>query len=182
MKLMIISDIHGSAYYCQLAMQAIETEKPDKVLILGDVLYHGPRNDLPRDYDPKKVAAMLNEKKDYIVGITGNCDADIDAVVLEYPISEDLIFFIGDRTVYASHGHRKNETNVPPHRKGDILLNGHTHVPACIEHEDYLYINPGSTSIPKQDSCHSYMMVNDGLLEWKDLEDGRIYMSKDLSK
>lgn len=176
MKIMIASDIHGSAYYCEKMLTAFEREQADKLLLLGDVLYHGPRNDLPKDYAPKKVIAMLNAIKDRILCVRGNCDTEVDQMVLEFPILADYcILTAGSKMVYATHGHNFNMSKCPPLQKGDILLHGHTHIPAWTEFgNENLYLNPGSTSIPKEGSQHSYMMLKDGKFEWKNL-DGEVY-------
>ena len=171
MKWMIASDIHGSAYYCSRLIEAYKTEQAERLLLLGDVLYHGPRNDLPRDYAPKKVIEMLNAMKDDIFAVRGNCESDVDQMVLQFPVlAEYALIPAGDSLIYAVHGHNYNEKNLPPLHKGDILLNGHTHVPKCVEHDDYVYMNPGSVSIPKEDSHHGYMIFEDNVFIWKDLD------------
>ncbi|MDD3403318.1 MAG: phosphodiesterase [Hespellia sp.] len=170
MKIMIASDIHGSAYYCEKMIRAYKEEKADRLLLLGDILYHGPRNDLPRDYDPKQVLAMLNSYKNKIFCVRGNCDTEVDQMVLDFPIMADYcIIPAGDHLVYATHGHVYNEQKLPPLGEGDILLCGHTHVPANVKHEHYTYMNPGSISIPKEDSEHSYMIFENNLFTWKSL-------------
>jgi len=175
MKLMIASDIHGSAFYCEKLLDAFKRENPDMLLLLGDVLYHGPRNDLPEDYAPKKVIDLLNPLKDYILCVRGNCDTEVDQMVLDFPVLADYcILCDGDVTMYATHGHNYNEQKLPPISNGTVLLNGHTHVPKCTEHEGYVYINPGSVSIPKENSEHSYMIYENGKFEWKNL-DGEVY-------
>lgn len=177
MKLMIASDIHGSAYYCEKMLEAFQREKADKLVILGDILYHGPRNDLPRDYAPKKVIEMLNPLKNKLLCVRGNCDGDVDQMVLDFPIlAEYAALFADGITIYATHGHVFNEKNPLPMEKGAVLLNGHTHVPKCVPHEDYIYMNPGSVSIPKEDSAHGYMTLEKGVFLWKDL-DGNEYNS-----
>ena len=176
MKFLIASDIHGSAYYCGLLLKAIETEKADRVLILGDILYHGPRNDLPECYAPKKVIEMLNPLKDKLLCVRGNCDTEVDQMVLDFPILADYsVIPVGERLIYATHGHNFNENNLPPISKGDILLNGHTHVSKCVEHSDFIYMNPGSVSIPKEDTPHSFMTLKEGKFLWKNLETMEIY-------
>ena len=171
MKWMIASDIHGSAYYCSRLIEAYKTEQAERLLLLGDVLYHGPRNDLPRDYAPKKVIEMLNAMKDDIFAVRGNCESEVDQMVLQFPVlAEYALIPAGDSLIYAVHGHNYNEKNLPPLQKGDILLNGHTHVPKCVEHDDYVYMNPGSVSIPKEDSHHGYMIFEDNVFIWKDLD------------
>ena len=173
---MIASDIHGSAYYCRELLAAFEREGAQKLMLLGDVLYHGPRNDLPRDYAPKEVIAMLNAIKEKLLCVRGNCDTEVDQMVLEFPVLADYAILVaGERMIYATHGHVYNENKLPPLQKGDVLMHGHTHVPKCVEHEDYLYVNPGSVSIPKENSAHSYLILEDGKLTWKSL-DGKSYM------
>ena len=181
MKWMIASDIHGSAYYCRELLAAFEREAASKLLLLGDVLYHGPRNDLPRDYAPKQVIEMLNGIKEKLLCVRGNCDTEVDQMVLDFPVLADYaILAVGERMIYATHGHVYNEGKLPPLQKGDVLLHGHTHVPKCVEHEEYLYINPGSVSIPKENSSHSYLILEDGQLTWKSL-DGTADMAYSLS-
>lgn len=176
MKLMIASDIHGSAYYCRRLLEAFEASGAEKLVLLGDILYHGPRNDLPREYAPKEVIAMLNPLSDRILCVRGNCDTEVDQMVLSFPILADYaVFYVGGRMIYATHGHNFNESHLPPLAKGDILLHGHTHVPKCTEHETYTYLNPGSVSIPKEDSPHSYMLLEDGEFHWMSLDNGEVY-------
>ena len=180
MKLMVASDIHGSAYYCERMLDAFAREGADKLLLLGDILYHGPRNDLPKDYAPKKVIEMLNAIKEKLLCVRGNCDTEVDQMVLDFPVLADYaILYVGNRLVYATHGHNYNEQKLPPLQKGDILLHGHTHVPVCREHENYVYMNPGSVSIPKENSEHGYLLLTDTHAEWKTL-DGRSWMSFEL--
>ena len=176
MKLMIASDIHGSAFYCRQLLEAFDREQADRLLLLGDILYHGPRNDLPRDYAPKEVLAMLNERKDRIFCVRGNCDTEVDQMVLAFPILADYcILTAGDRLIYATHGHNHNLQALPPLQPGDILLHGHTHVPAWESFgSNNLYLNPGSVSIPKSGSAHSYMTLEEGAFCWKSL-DGSTY-------
>lgn len=170
MNLMIASDIHGSAYYCKELLERFEAEDCDRLLLLGDLLYHGPRNELPRDYNPKSVIGQLNAYKTRIFCVRGNCDAAVDQMVLEFPIMADYaVIDSGDRLIYATHGHIYNEITPPPLRHGDILICGHTHIPACIEHDDFLYLNPGSVSIPKNNSVNGYMTLKNGVFLWKDL-------------
>jgi putative phosphoesterase len=181
MKLMIASDIHGSAYYCRQLLEAFEREGADRLLLLGDILYHGPRNDLPRDYAPKEVIAMLNEMKDKIFCVRGNCDTEVDQMVLSFPIMADYcILPFGDRLIYATHGHNHNLQALPPLQPGDILLHGHTHIPAWEAFGDgNLYLNPGSVSIPKSGSAHSYMILQENTILWRSL-DGSLYHEETL--
>ena len=178
MKIMIASDIHGSAEHCRLLIERMEAEQPEKLLLLGDLLYHGPRNDLLGEYAPRSVSEQLNEIKDRVICVHGNCDAEVDQAMLEFSImAEQCLLFCGERVIYATHGHRYNERSLPPLQKGDVLLTGHTHVPAYVDHGHFIYINPGSVSLPKGGSCHSYLMLTDGLLEWKNLQ-GETYMTR----
>lgn len=175
MKIMIASDIHGSAYFCRLLLDRFEAEGADRLLLLGDLLYHGPRNDLPRDYAPKQVIQMLNGYKDRIACVRGNCDTEVDQMVLEFPILADYILLSsGDKTILATHGHCYNTVTPPPMAGCDVLLHGHTHVPVRVAAEGYTYINPGSVSIPKEGSHHGYMTLCDGEFVFKDLEDGSV--------
>ena len=181
MKLMIASDIHGSAYYCKALLEAFEREQADRLLLLGDILYHGPRNDLPREYAPKEVIAMLNGMKEKIFCVRGNCDTEVDQMVLEFPILADYcILPVKDRLIYATHGHNHNLQALPPLQRGDILLHGHTHIPAWEAFGNgNLYLNPGSVSIPKAGSSHSYMILDGNTAQWKSL-DGGVYHEETL--
>lgn len=176
MKIMIAADIHGSAVYCRQLIDAFEREGAERLLLLGDILYHGPRNDLPDEYAPKTVIEILNSMADRILCVRGNCEAEVDQMVLKFPVMADYcILCMEDRVIYATHGHIYNEENRPPLKKGDILLCGHTHVPAVKEYDDFVYMNPGSVSIPKEGSRHSYMILTEEKAVWKDL-DGTEYM------
>lgn len=178
MKWIIASDIHGSAEFCRKLLEAYNREGAERLLILGDVLYHGPRNNLPGEYNPKEVIAMLNAMKDRLLCVRGNCDTEVDQMVLDFPIMADYaVLTVGERMIYATHGHKFNTSNIPPIKRGDVLLHGHTHVPKCEEFGDgLLYCNPGSVSIPKNGSEHSYMTLDGNTLEWKSL-DGKVYMT-----
>lgn len=176
MKFLIASDIHGSAKYCKMLLNAFQKEDADKILILGDILYHGPRNDLPENYAPKEIITMLNPLKDKLLCVRGNCDTEVDQMVLDFPILADYaVIPIGDRLLYATHGHKFNPQTLPPLSKGDILINGHTHVPKCEDMGNFVYMNCGSVSIPKESSAHSYMVLEDGKFLWKNLLTGEIY-------
>lgn len=176
MKIMVASDIHGSSYYCKKMLDAFASEKADRLLLLGDILYHGPRNDLPRDYAPKLVIDMLNEVKTKIFCVRGNCDTEVDQMVLQFPILADYcLLHYKNRLIYATHGHNFNTSHLPPLCSGDILLHGHTHVPAWEEFGNgNLYINPGSVSIPKENSEHGYLTLEDSGIFFRNL-DGELY-------
>ncbi len=171
MKLMFASDIHGSAYYAEKLIEAFKKEKPEKLVLLGDLLYHGPRNDLPRDYAPKKVIELLNGIKDDLLCVRGNCDTEVDQMVLDFPILADYaVMYLDGKMVYITHGHKINPQDPPKLSKGDILMNGHTHIPANEDMGDFTYINPGSVSIPKNGSGHSYMIYENKEFTLKEIE------------
>ena len=175
MKLVVASDIHGSALYCRKFLDCYKKENADKLILLGDILYNGPRNDLPEEYAPKKVIEMLNDIKDEILCVRGNCDTEVDQMVLKFPILADYAFlYWRDKMVFVTHGHNFNLKNLPMLKKGDILLHGHTHIPACEKTDLCTYINPGSVSIPKENSAHSYIVITDDEIIFKDL-DGNVY-------
>lgn len=175
MKYIIASDIHGSAHWCRKLVENFHREKADRLLLLGDILYHGPRNALPEEYDPMSVAAMLNAAELCTMGVRGNCDAEIDQMVLDFPMFCDYALLShGRRSIVLSHGHIFSPDNLPPMKKGDVLISGHIHVPVCEDRNGILCLNPGSVSIPKEDSSHSYMSFEEGLFQWKDM-DGKIY-------
>ena len=177
MKWMIASDLHGSAYYCRKMLEAFEREGADRLFLLGDLLYHGPRNDLPREYAPKEVIPLLNGKREKLLCVRGNCDAEVDQMVLEFPVLADYaVLPVGRRLIYATHGHIYHVKNLPPLAPGDVLLHGHTHVPAWTEFgQGNLYLNPGSVSIPKENSPHSYMTLEGNTMQWKELESGAVF-------
>ena len=177
MKWMIASDLHGSAYYCRKMLEAFEREGADRLFLLGDLLYHGPRNDLPREYAPKEVIPLLNGKKEMLLCVRGNCDAEVDQMVLEFPVLADYaVLPVGQRLIYATHGHIYHVKNLPPLAPGDVLLHGHTHVPAWTEFgQENLYLNPGSVSIPKENSPHSYMTLEGNTMQWKELESSAVF-------
>ncbi len=180
MKLMIASDIHGSTYYCKKLIDAYKREKPNKLLLLGDILYHGPRNDLPKEYEPKKVIELLNDIASDIVCVRGNCDTEVDQMVLDFPILSDYaLFYIDGQMIFATHGHHFNKDNPSKLSKGEVLLNGHTHIPAFERIADYIYVNPGSVSIPKENSKNSYLIYENGTFVFKAL-DGEVYMNKEI--
>jgi len=175
MKLLIASDIHGSAYWCRKLKEQIEAENPDRVILLGDLLYHGPRNDLPREYAPKEVIPMLSSLKEKILAVRGNCEAEVDQMVLEFPVMADYaVFFAEDQAIYATHGHLYNDKNLPPLMEGDILIHGHTHVLKAEKREGYILLNPGSVSIPKEGNPPTYAVLEKGIFTIKDFEEHTI--------
>ena len=168
MKYMFASDIHGSAYYCRKMLKAYEDEGASRLILLGDILYHGPRNDLPKEYAPKEVIQLLNEKKDHIYNVRGNCDAEVDQMVLDFPVLADYpLLELDGKTFYASHGHIYNEGNLPPLKEGDIFIHGHTHVLRAEKKEHYTILNPGSVSIPKEGNPPTYAILENGVFTIK---------------
>ncbi len=179
MKLMIASDIHGSAYYLDLLLKCFEEENPDRLLLLGDILYHGPRNDLPEGYKPKEVAKRLNNIKNSLLCVRGNCDSEVDQMMLEFPILADYAYISADGLdIFATHGHIFNKASLPPLKPDDILLHGHTHVTAFEKFgEKNYYINPGSVSIPKENTKRGYLILEQGAFTFKDLS-GKAYKTE----
>lgn len=169
MKIMFASDIHGSAYYCRKMLDIYGNSGADRLVLLGDILYHGPRNDLPRDYAPKEVIAMLNPLRNEIYAVRGNCDTEVDQMVLEFPILADYgLLVIEGKTFYATHGHVYHQDNLPPVKEGDILVHGHTHLLKAEKADTescgrITVLNPGSVSIPKGGNPNTYAMLEDGV-------------------
>lgn len=172
MKYMIASDIHGSAYYCRKMLEAMDKEGAERLILLGDILYHGPRNDLPREYAPKEVIAMLNQRKDMIYNVRGNCDAEVDQMVLDFPVLADYCFFeIEGRAIYCSHGHVYNEDHLPPLKKGDVFMHGHTHVLRAEKKDGIVILNPGSVSLPKEGNPPTYAILEHSVFTIKTFDD-----------
>ena len=171
MKLMFASDIHGSLSAAQAVLERYEAEGASRLVLLGDLLYHGPRNDLPDRYDPKGVTALLNSAKDELFCVRGNCDAEVDQMVLDFPIMADYALMDLDGvTAFVTHGHLFHLSNLPPHKPGDLLIHGHTHVLTVQQKDGMTYINPGSAALPKENHPKSYMIYEDGLFTIKTLE------------
>lgn len=178
MKWMVASDIHGSAYYCRKLLEAYRREEAEKLVLLGDLLYHGPRNDLPREYAPKEVAAMLNEAAEELLCVRGNCEAEVDQMMLHFPVmAEYAVFYLGKTMYFATHGHKFNKETPPCLKEGDVLLHGHTHVTAdeiCTADGprgkySYRYLNPGSVSIPKENTAHGYLILTESGASFREL-------------
>ena len=171
MKLVIASDIHGSAYWCGKLLEVIEQEQPDRIVLLGDLLYHGPRNDLPRDYAPKRVISMLSALADRILAVRGNCEAEVDQMVLPFPCMADYALIQADGlTLYLTHGHLSSPEHLPPLQPGTVFLSGHTHVKRDETMGSIRCLNPGSVSIPK-DGNHSCIIYDDGNFTFRILEE-----------
>ena len=168
MKLFIASDIHGSAYWCQKMIEAYKNEKADRMLLLGDILYHGPRNDLPKDYNPKEVCKKLNLIKNKILCIKGNCDAEVDEMVCDFKFNKNIRLKINGKNFFFTHGHKYNIDNIPP--KTDILIYGHFHTGFFKIKNNVLCVNPGSVSIPKENSQHGYITIEDDGIHFKNID------------
>ena len=183
-KLMCASDIHGDAVCAEKMLCAFRREGADKLILLGDLLYHGPRNDLPAGYDPKRTIALLNENKDSLLCVRGNCEAEVDAMVLDFPVmAEYAALFLCGVTCYVTHGRHIGEGNADTLPAGTVLINGHTHVYAARELTcGVLYLNPGSVSLPKENKERSYMIYEDGVFTIKSLESGESLLSADIRK
>lgn len=185
MKIMFASDIHGSAYYCRRLTELFLQSEAQRLILLGDILYHGPRNDLPKEYAPKEVIAMLNPLKNRILAVRGNCDTEVDQMVLNFPVLADYgVFMVDGKCFYATHGHIYNENNLPPLADGDILIHGHTHILEAkrIAHPEggtVTILNPGSVSIPKGGNPNTYAIYEDGCFKILDLE-GNLVRQMDL--
>ena len=171
MKLLIVSDIHGDIESAEILIKVFNEEKCDKIVLLGDVLYHGPRNNLPGRYAPKEVITLLNGYKNKILAVRGNCDTEVDQMVLEFPIlSDSAVIFDGNLKIFATHGHKFNKDNLPPLCEGDMLVYGHTHVPIDVVSGGIRCLNPGSVSIPKEGSAHGYILYENGEFLHKSLD------------
>lgn len=174
MKWLIASDIHGSAFYTKKLVEAYKREGAGRMILLGDILYHGPRNDLPLEYDPKAVIAMLNPLASEIICVRGNCDGEVDDMVLDFPVLAEYAIIsgasLGVNIIFATHGHHYNAENLPKLKKGDVLLHGHTHIPCFEDVCGVTVVNPGSVSIPKAGSEHSYMIFEDSCFTRKKLD------------
>lgn len=180
MKILIASDIHGSAYYCEKLTEFYKESGADRLVILGDVLYHGPRNALPKEYEPQNVVGMLNRIRDEVICIKGNCEADVDLMLLDFKISENCHIFLNGSIIYAEHGHVNGEHNPPALAKGSVLVNGHTHIPAFVRYDGFTYVNPGSVSLPKDNYPHSVIVTDGKCFDFYDIETKEIYRRESL--
>ncbi len=177
MKLLFASDIHGSGYWCERLLERINIENPDKIVLCGDLLYHGPRNDLPKEHNPKKVISILSELKDKIIAVRGNCEAEVDQMVLPFPVLADFTTInFDDIGIFVSHGHLFNKDNIEQIGNCDVLVNGHTHIYEITNINNKKYINIGSVSLPKENRENTYCMYENGNFYIKNF-DGNILLS-----
>lgn len=176
MKLLIASDLHGSAFYCRALLEAFHREQADRLVLLGDLLYHGPRNPLPEEYDTFAVTAMLNSVADRLLCVRGNCDSEVDQMVLQFPmLAEYALLNVDGVSLFATHGHNYGPDTLPPLQTGDCLLCGHIHLPVCRKLGGITYLNPGSLSLPKENTPHSYMTLESGVFRWHELMTGETF-------
>ena len=172
MKVLVISDIHGSGYYAEKIKEINEREKPDKIILLGDLYYHGPRNDLSQEYNPMKVAEILNSLKDKLLVVRGNCDAEVDEMISEFEFNDHILMEINGKMFYFTHCHKYNIEKIP-YDDFDVMMYGHIHQGFIEEKEGLVFANPGSISIPKGGSEHSYIVVDEDNITLKSV-DGKI--------
>lgn len=159
MKLLFASDIHGDYSSCQELINSFKSEKADMLVLSGDLLYHGPRNDLPEGYNPKKVIELLNSLSDKIIAVRGNCDGEVDQMVLDFPIMADYSLIYADGIkIYVTHGHIYSPENPLKMHEGDVMVSGHTHVLMAEQKDNKIFLNPGSASIPKENNPKTYMI------------------------
>jgi len=171
MKIFFISDIHGSLYYLEKALKLYKEEGANFIVVLGDALYHGPRNPLPEQYNPQAVAGLLNQYKNKIIAIRGNCDSEVDQMLIEYPMMSDYsIILYNNRRLFLTHGHIYNEDNLPNLSENDVLIHGHTHVPVAKKHNNIYVLNPGSVTLPKENNPNSYAILEDNIFQIKNLQ------------
>ena len=169
MKFLIASDIHGSAYYTQKVLSLFEKEKADKLILLGDIYNHGPRNILPKDYNPMQVAELLNGVKEKLIVIKGNCDSQVDTMISEFDFVENTVIVSGGKCVFLTHGHEYNKDK-PTKTKFDGVIYGHFHTGFIIKKDGTTYVNAGSTSLPKEQTPNSYLTLEEGVVTLKDIE------------
>lgn len=175
MKLVFVSDIHGSLFYAKKGVEAFEKENADQLILLGDEMYHGPRNPFPEDYNPEEVANTLNKYKQQIIAVRGNCDAEVDQMLLEFPMLADYtILYVNGRRIFVTHGHLFDEFNLPPLAEGDVLIHGHTHIPVAKKLGVNYILNPGSCALPKEEHPHTYGVIENNTFYIKTF-DGEVY-------
>ena len=180
MRYLVVSDIHGSMFYGGRIPELFEREQADELILLGDLYYHGPRNPLPEDYRPMDVSKMLNGMKDKLVAIRGNCDAEVDEMISEFPFNDHVVKEIACRKFFFTHGHHVNIDNAPD-EEFDAVIYGHFHTGFIKVSDGKIYANAGSMSLPKNDTAHSYIVIDDDAMALKDI-DGEIIEKINLSE
>lgn len=169
MKVLFVSDIHGSFYYAKILKDIFRREEADKIVVLGDLYYHGPRNDLSLEYNPMKVSEVLNSLKQYLFVVRGNCDSEVDEQISEFIFNESLLLELCNKKIYCTHGHKYNIDNIP-NCKFDIMAYGHFHTGFIKKINNHIFINPGSLSLPKNGSVNSYILMDENGIELKDIK------------
>ena len=172
MKYLVVSDIHGSSFYAKKIQDIYNIEHPDKIILLGDLYYHGPRNFLTEEYNPMEVAKVLNKYKDIILCTKGNCDAEVDEMISEFKFEDYIELNINGVDFFFSHGHKYNMDNIPP--AGKVVVYGHFHTGFIEEQYGVIFANPGSISLPKNNTKHSYLVIDDKELILKDIDENII--------
>ena len=180
MKYLIVSDIHGSMYYTNKIKSLIKKENPDKVILLGDLYYHGPRNPLPKEYNPKMVCEYFNSIKKNLITIKGNCDAEVDEMISDFKLKKSYSFLHNDKVVFLTHGHKHNKDNFPK-TDFDIMFYGHFHIGFIGNVDGKIIANPGSISLPKNNAPNSYIVMDDKSIILKDLK-GNILNEQEINK
>lgn len=169
MKIMLASDVHGSAFYTNRLLELFNQEKAEKLILLGDIYNHGPRNPFPEDYNPQEVARLLNSIKDNLLVVKGNCDSEVDTLISEFNFIDSICLFIDGKSVFCTHGHTYNKDNAPS-TKFDAVIYGHFHTGFIERKEQTLFINAGSVSLPKNQTPSSYLVIENGKVFLKDIE------------
>jgi len=180
MKILIVSDIHGSSYYAEKIKEIEQRENPEQIILLGDLYYHGPRNDLTQEYNPMKVAGVLNDFGEKVKSVRGNCDAEVDEMISDFKFEDHLEMKVNGKNVFFTHGHFYNMENVPD-KKIDIMFYGHFHTGFIEEENGIIFANPGSISLPKNNTEHSYIIFDENKITLKEV-DGKIILSKNVDK
>lgn len=182
LKIFFMSDIHGSFYYLDKALERFKVEKADYIGILGDILYHGARNPLTVEYNPKKVIEKINEYADKIIAVRGNCDSEVDQMVIDFPImSTYSTILYNNKRLFLTHGHMFNEDNMPKLSEGDVFIYGHSHLPRAEKNNNIYFINPGSITLPKEGNPHTYGVLEDSSFIIKDLN-GNVFKEINIFK
>ncbi|MFH0264789.1 phosphodiesterase [Vibrio rumoiensis] len=180
MKLFFISDLHGCLEATQKVLKHFKNSQADYLIILGDVLNHGPRNPVPKGYAPALVATLLNQFKSQIIAVRGNCDSEVDQMLLEFPMMSDylLVLLNSGTKMFITHGHLYNQDSLPPLNTGDILCHGHSHVPQADWQGGHFIFNPGSTTFPRGKLAASYGLYEDGIFSVYDLDGQEVLKEK----
>ena len=173
MKLLIASDLHGSAYYTKKLLERYRAENAEQLILLGDIYNHGPRNPLPEGYDPMGVAALLNPLSAVLTVVKGNCDSDVDTMISEFDFVSEAVLYLDEKKIFLQHGDRYSIQNLPKNC-GDAFIYGHYHTGFLKRAGNVVVANCGSISLPKENTAHSYIVLERGELVLKDIEGNEI--------